>query len=81
MSMLFFDVFDGERHVKDEFGVQLNDRSEIPEQAVATAHSLLTDSAPGHGSRSVIVSVRNEEGRIIYTANASSIGSWTEMLP
>lgn len=78
--MLFFDVFDGERYVKDEFGVQLSDRSEVPEQAVGTAHSLLTDGAPGHGSRLVIVSVRDQEGRIIYTANVSSIGSWTEML-
>lgn len=76
MPTYFFDIYDGEMALRDEFGVELQTLGEAAEQAAALLPDLARDTLPGMTSRDFIVSVRDEAGRVVHRAALLFRAQW-----
>lgn len=76
MPKFFFDCYDGERHIVDDHGIELGAESDIRDQAVALAQSLLGDGPILDDARHVAVTVRARGGSVVYVAHCSFTGRW-----
>ncbi|RYB01489.1 DUF6894 family protein [Lichenibacterium ramalinae] len=68
MPTYFFDVYDGEVTLRDEFGIDLETGDEAAAQAAALLPDIARDTLPGTTSRDFIVSVRDEAGLLVHRA-------------
>ena len=76
MPTYFFDVHDGEVSLRDEFGVELETLEEAAEQAAALLPDITRDTLLGLTSRDVIISVRDEDGRVVHRAALMFRAEW-----
>ena len=78
VSMFYFDCFDGESHVADDYGIDLTTEAEARDHAVALMQTLVGDAQLGVEARSIAVTVRAADGLAVYVAHCSFTERWTE---
>lgn len=78
MPLYYFDLFDGDELVRDEFGVELDSLYEAREQAIALLPDLARDELPESENYEFVAIVRCREGRVRYRATLSLRGGWVE---
>jgi hypothetical protein len=77
MPLFYFDVVDDcEPSSPDVLGTNLADMSEIPAEAQSLIANIARDRLPAGLIRNFFVSVRNDEGRILFTAELSLNSKW-----
>lgn len=75
MPRYFFDS-EGERHERDDDGIELCNRLAVPEAAVRSLLDLANLEVIKHGDREVAVTVRDDCGTLIYHASISLRAGW-----
>ena len=78
MPIYYFDLFDGDKLVRDDFGIELDSLDEAREQAIALLPELARDELPEAESHEFVATVRCREGRVRYQATLSLRGGWVE---
>jgi hypothetical protein len=77
----FFDVSDGEHHFRDDEGSALPSRDAARKQALRVFPDMVRNKFPDGNRRDLIVNVRNETGKAIFTATLTLTARWLENLP
>jgi hypothetical protein len=77
MPLYYFDVIDDRQPgTSDAIGTDLIDRFSVLDEAQSLLANIARDRLPDGLHRTFSVSVRNEEGRVIFTAELSLNGKW-----
>ena len=76
MPRYFFDTDDGQKHSQDEKGLDLGGPWEARALALAVIPDILRDVQFDDDRRDIVSSVRDENGRLLYTAALSLEGGW-----
>jgi hypothetical protein len=78
MPRFLFDIYDGVRLTRDDEGSELPDREAARKEALSVLPDIARDRSPDGDRRDFIVDVRDETGRVIYTATLSLVGRWID---
>jgi len=78
MPLYFFDFDDGDGapSAPDTMGTDLPSLASVPEEAVAVLANIAKDRLPDGSHRVFSASVRNEEGRVVFTASLTLQSGW-----
>lgn len=68
MSLYYFDLYDGDRAVPDDFGVELDGIEEAAEQAAVLLPDVARDALPAEGARDFATFVRDRDGTVVHRA-------------
>lgn len=71
MPRFYFDVCDGERQVRDERGIDLASRDDIPEEAATLLVGLGQNEMLNGRPKTFTVEVRNGDGALLYRGVAT----------
>ena len=78
MPKFFFDIYDGERNFRDDEGSDLSDREAARVQALSVISDIARDNSPDGDRRDFITDIRDETGRVIFTATLSLVARWID---
>lgn len=73
MPRFFFDTFDGTRFVPDEDGLELDNIETAKAEAQKALPDLARDGLPDGNHNTFVVSVRDEEGKVVLRAALSLV--------
>jgi hypothetical protein len=79
MPLYFFDFNDDDElapRAPDTMGTDLPSLASVPGEAVAVLANIAKDRLPDGDHRVFSASVRNEEGRVIFTASLTLKSGW-----
>ena len=76
MPIFFFDTDDGDTRYGDQEGLDLPDKAAARRAALDALPDMARDRMPGGDQQTFAVSVRNDQGVVIYAANMSLSGEW-----
>ena len=79
MPRFFFDTHDGGHSICDDEGIELASSDAAGRQALASLPDIARDVLPGDGDRhDITVDVRDETGRLMFTATLSLVARWID---
>ena len=70
MPRYFFDTCDGERQIRDELGINLASRTDIPQEAATLLMGLGQNEILSGIQKTFTVKVRNDDGALLYRGTA-----------
>lgn len=73
MIRYYFDIQDGERHVRDDEGNEFLDFQAARAMAIGVLPNIARDELPDGNRRDFIVDMRDGDGRYVFTATLSLI--------
>jgi hypothetical protein len=76
MPRYFFDVFDGEKLVRDEIGIELADLEQVRIEAIEALPDIARDQLPDGDERAFAVEARDEHGRVVFAARLNFKAEW-----
>jgi len=76
MPRYFFDVFDGEKLVRDETGIELAGLEEVRIAAIDALPDIARDELPDGDQRQFWVQARDEENRVVFKASLDFKAEW-----
>jgi len=77
LSVYYFDFDDGRQALSDKLGTEFADLEAVANQAVAVLAEIVRDNRLPSSNHCVsAVSVRNEEGRVIFKATLTLQSEW-----
>ncbi len=76
MPKFFFDIHDGNSHTRDEEGYDFINASVACEQAIGVLPGIAKDTLPIHNQHQFVTQMRDETGKIIFTATLSLMTRW-----
>jgi hypothetical protein len=68
MPTFFFDVYDGNRAIADEFGTESESIEEAAQEAAALLPSFAIETIPAGQTRDFAAAVRDQSGEVVYRA-------------
>ena len=69
----YFDIRDGDQFTKDEIGAELDGIEAVRSEAMRALRGIIGDVLPDGDQRSVVVVVRNEDGKPLLMASLTLI--------
>jgi len=78
VGQFFFDFRDDGTLVSDDVGGELPTREKGREEAIGALALLMKDRRPYGDQRTFAVDMRDDSGRIIFTATLTLTAHWTE---
>ncbi len=78
MPRFFFDIHDGTSQTRDEEGHDFINASVACEQAVGVLPDIARDTLPIYSQHQFVTQMRDESGKIIFTATLSLMTKWLE---
>jgi Domain of unknown function (DUF6894) len=76
MARYFFDFQNGEGTIKDDSGVQLPSRAQVPVEVSRILADLARDELPWTDRADITITVRSEDGRPVSVANLTFTNEW-----
>jgi hypothetical protein len=76
MPRYFFDTTNGETAYVDTDGLDLADDEEARTHALDALPDMASDDMPNGDDRRLVVTVRGEDGAVVYTASLTLRGRW-----
>jgi hypothetical protein len=76
MPRYFFDTMNGGEIVKDDLGLEFDDRDSVRKAAVAALPDMAAEALPDGRTRELAVEVRDETGNRIFRASLSFRSDW-----
>ena len=72
MPLFYFDTITDQHRVRDQEGLELPDWEAARKEAIKVLPDIARDELPNNGNRrDIIADVRDETGRIVFTAHLS----------
>jgi hypothetical protein len=71
MPRYYFDVYDGQSHLTDEEGLELDGIESVRVEAIRTLPEIAKDLLPNCDERSIVVAARDESGQTVLMAALS----------
>ena len=71
MPRYYFDVYDGQSHLPDEEGLELDGIESVRSEAIRALPDIARDVAPEGDERSIVVAARDESGQTVLMAALS----------
>jgi hypothetical protein len=68
MPTFFFDVYDGDRAIADEFGTESESVEEAAQEAAALLPSFAIETIPAGQTHDFAAAVRDQSGEVVYRA-------------
>ena len=78
MARYFFDTSDGNKLMRDEVGIELDDLERVRAEAIDALPDIARDKLPDGNDRVFSVQARDREGRVVFTATLAFKGEWAE---
>jgi hypothetical protein len=78
MARYFSDFDDGQRKYVDSVGTELADMSMVPSEAIGFLTAVVKD-VRDDADRNITVSVRDEDGRIVFMTTLTLQSDWLDM--
>jgi hypothetical protein len=76
VPIFFFDIQFGEHHIRDDEGSDLPDRDAARREALMVLPDIVRDKSPCADQSNFVAEVRDESGRVIFTATLSLSARW-----
>jgi hypothetical protein len=76
MQRYFFDVFDGEKLIRDEIGIQLPDLDQVRFEAIEALPDLARDELQDGDERAFAIEARDERDHVVFTARLNFKAEW-----
>ncbi|MCE4226739.1 hypothetical protein HCU64_23640 [Methylobacterium sp. C25] len=76
MPRYFFDVADGDRHVRDEEGLELPDGESARREAICSLLDIARDELPDGDHRSFVITVRDGDETSLLSARLALDAKW-----
>lgn len=76
MPRYFFDVFDGEKLIRDEIGIELAGLENVRIAAIDALPDIARDELPDGDQRVFSVQARDEENRVVFKASLDFKAEW-----
>ncbi len=73
MPRYFFDTSDGDRLIRDDEGLEMQDLEAVKVEAQKTLPHMAKDALPDGEQRTFVVSVRDEAGQVVVRATLSLV--------
>ena len=73
MPRYFFDTYDGDRLIRDDDGLEMQDLKAAKAEAQRTLPEIAKDALPDSDQRTFVVSVRDEAGQVVLRAALSLV--------
>jgi hypothetical protein len=77
MARFFFDIDDGEKKAIDREGTNLSGRAEARREAIGILPDVARETLPDGNQRRFACSVRDEGGKVIFTATLTLRAEWS----
>ena len=77
MPRYFFDVFDGDKLLRDEIGIELAGLEDVRTAAIEALPDIARDVLPDGDRRLFSVQVRDAENRVVFKASLDFKAEWT----
>jgi len=78
MARYFSDYDDGETKYVDTIGTELASPEQVPDEGIGLLATMFRDTRALKGSRTLIASIRDDRGRVIYQVTLTLQGVWTD---
>ncbi|WP_279356178.1 DUF6894 family protein [Methylobacterium indicum] len=77
MGRYYFDIYDGQSLIRDDFGIECRDPDAIRAEAVTALPAIARDAIPKNGDwQAVTVIVRNASNLTVFTATLTLASIW-----
>ena len=77
MPRYFFDTFNGRDLMRDDMGLELDDLERVRIEAIDALPDLARNELPDGDEHIFAVQVRDEQGRVVYSATLDFKGKWS----